>query len=45
MLNYYMLRVTGPNSLFRIGIAARRVISAVALALLTLHNFCKLFLD
>jgi hypothetical protein len=40
-----MLRVTGPNSLFGIGITARRVISMVALVLLTLHSFLKPFLD
>jgi hypothetical protein len=44
MLVYYMLHVMGPNSLFRIGITARRVTSVVALALLTLHHFLKPFL-
>jgi hypothetical protein len=44
MLIYYILCVMGPNSLFGIGITARRVISAVALALLTLHCFLKPFL-
>jgi hypothetical protein len=45
MLIYYMLRVTAPNSLFQIGITARRVISVVAFALLTLHSFLKPYFD
>jgi hypothetical protein len=45
MLIYYILRITGPNSLFGINITARRVKSAVALARLTLHCFLKPFLD
>jgi hypothetical protein len=40
-----MLCVRGPNSLFGIGITARRVISAVALVLLTLHHILKPLLN
>jgi hypothetical protein len=45
MLIYYMLHVTGPNSLFGIRITARRVIRVVALVLLTLHSFLKPLFD
>jgi hypothetical protein len=44
MLIYYMLRVTVPNFLFLIKIAAAgRVISAVTLAFLRLHSLLKPF--
>jgi hypothetical protein len=44
MLIYYMLHVTAPSSLFRIGITtAGRIISAIALVLLGFHCFLKPF--